>query len=73
MKIRNVLSATRRLPLWAFLAALPVLSCEETVVAPIASTVQISPATATLTALGQTTQFAAVVLDQNGLNMPASP
>lgn len=74
MKIGNVLSATRRLPFVAVLAALPVLSCKKTVVAPpVATTVQISPATATLTALGQTTQFAAVVLDQDGMSMADEP
>ena len=73
MEIRNVLSATRRPALVALLAVLPVLSCEEAVVTPIATTMQISPATATLTALGQTTQFAAVILDQNGQTMTGEP
>ena len=74
MIVRNASSVIRRLSLLALAAVLPVLSCKETpVVVPVATTVQVSPSSATLIALGTTTQFAAVVLDQNGQTMATEP
>ena len=74
MKIRNPLSAMRPLRVLAFVAALSALSCEETAVEPpMATTIQLSPESGVLTALGATLRLGAVVLDQDGNTMADAP
>ncbi len=63
---------SRRLGLAIATLIVPALiaSCKSSEAPPVATTITISPSSATLAAIGRTQQFSAAVLDQHGGTMP---
>jgi len=67
-------AATRPLGLVLVACAVPLLigGCKSSEAPSVATTINITPTTATLAAIGRTKQFTAVVLDQHGQALPTA-